>query len=82
VNAVTLLWNDDLGNPHTSSFTLSGSELIRNFDSDVITVAWYVSSVEFSVSGDILTYTVVSNPPGRWNVNRLITGKVNLRALP
>jgi prepilin-type N-terminal cleavage/methylation domain-containing protein len=77
---MTLHWNDSTGSPHTSSYSLSGTELLRNYDSNQTTVAWSVSSVEFSVTDDILSYTIVSVVPGRWNVSQQTTGQVNLRA--
>ncbi len=76
---MTLQWNDSGGFSHTSSYSLSGTELVRNLDDELSTVAWNVESVEFSVSNDLLTYTVVSTLPGRWNVSQQVTGKVYLR---
>jgi type II secretory pathway pseudopilin PulG len=77
---LTLEWDDSTGSPHTSSYTLTDTELVRNYDDILTTVAWNVSSVEFTVNADVLTYTVLSAPPGRWNVSRKVTGQVNLRA--
>ena len=77
---MTLLWNDSEGNPHFSNYFVSGTELIRNCDSIQTTVAWNVSAVEFSATNDILTYSIASSIPGRWNVNQRTTGQVYLRA--
>lgn len=77
---VILQWNDGDGNSYTSTFTFSDTELVREYNDDTTTVAWSVSSAEFSLSGDMLTYTIVSSPPGRWQVSRTVNGQVNLRA--
>lgn len=79
---VTLSWNDSSGGSHTSKYTFTGSELQRKYDGELTTVAWNLSSVEFSLSGDMLTYTFISSLSGRWNVSRETTGRVNLRAFP
>jgi len=79
IDALTLEWTDCQASSHSCSYTLSGSELQRNYDGNVSTVARYVSTVEFSISGGVLTYSLESTPPGRWQVNRHMTGKVHLR---
>jgi prepilin-type N-terminal cleavage/methylation domain-containing protein len=79
-NGMILNWDDSEGNPYSSNYTFSGRELIRSFDGISSTIAWNVSSVEFSVTDDVLTYTLTSETEGRWVVNKDITGYVNLRA--
>ena len=63
-NSVTLQWTDYYAQadvPHTSSYTLSGTELERNYDGSVTTVAQYISSIEFSISNRTMTVTIVSS---------------------
>jgi prepilin-type N-terminal cleavage/methylation domain-containing protein len=64
VSAVTLEWTDKYaeGNvDHTSSYSLVGQELRRNYDGQVMIVARYVSGVEFSLAGRTITVRVVSS---------------------
>jgi len=68
------------GIPHSSNFSHSGRELIRSFNGTSKIIAWHVSSVEFSLNDDVLTYTLASETEGRWVVNKEVTGQVNLRA--
>jgi prepilin-type N-terminal cleavage/methylation domain-containing protein len=79
-NDVSLTWLDATDNPPSSRFYLSGTQLLRNYDGTVNVAAQHVSSAEFSIDSGVLTYTVVSAPPGRWQISRRITGYVNLRA--
>lgn len=80
VDSITLEWVDGDGDSHSSSYWLSGTELQRNYDGNITTAAWYITSIEFSISGDVLTFRVESTPPGRWQISRQTTGKVCLRA--
>ena len=80
VDSVTLGWIDGDGNSHSSSYWLSGTELQRNYGDTITTVAWDISSIEFAISGNVLTFRIESTPEGRWQVTRVKTGKVCLRA--
>ena len=80
VDSMTLEWTDGYGDSHSSSYWLSDTELQRNFDGNITTAAWYITSIEFSISGDVLTFRIESTPPGRWQISRQTTGKVCLRA--
>ncbi|MEW6034288.1 MAG: prepilin-type N-terminal cleavage/methylation domain-containing protein [Chloroflexota bacterium] len=80
VDNVTLNWSDGDGDSHSSSYWLSGTKLQRNYDGNVTTAAWYVTSVEFTISGDVLAFRVESTLPGRWQMSRQTTGNVYLRA--
>ncbi len=80
VDSMTLEWADGYGDSHSSNYWLSGTELQRNYDGNITTVAWYVTSIEFSISGDVLTFRIESTPPGRWQISRQTTSKVCLRA--
>ena len=79
VDSLSLDWTDCYGNSHSSSYWLSDSKLQRDYDDTTTTVAWYVSSIEFSISGDVLTFHLESTPEGRWDVGRETTGNVCLR---
>ena len=43
-------------------------------------IAWNVSSVEFSITDNVLTYTITSETEGRWVKSEEITGHTTLRA--
>lgn len=62
VSAVTLSWTDSGGGPHSSSYSLSGTQLQRNYDGSVLTVARHLSSIQFSRSGQLITVNLVSSP--------------------
>jgi len=79
VDSVTLEWIDGQGNPHSSIYSLLDTELERDYDGSIRTVARYVSSIEFSLSGNLITFRLESTPPGRWQVSREATGTVYLR---
>lgn len=78
---ITLSWDDGLENPHSSSFSLRGSQLIRNYDDVITPIAWNISSIEFSMNYDVIEYTITSTPPGRWNVSETMSGQVTMRAV-
>ena len=79
-DSMTLEWTDGNGDSHSCSYWLSGTKLQRNYDGNIITAALYITSTEFSISGDVLTFRVESTPPGRWQISRQVTGEVCLRA--
>ena len=72
VQAMTLSWTAD-AQEHTSSYYLSGSQLRRDHNGAVITVARNVTEVEFSRSGELVTVSITSTPPGRWEIARPAT---------
>jgi len=77
--SITLSWIDSQGNSHTSSYSLSDSDLLRQYDSTVSTVAQGISRVRFTVSGNTLTFYLESTAAGRWPVKRSLSGQVFLR---
>lgn len=81
VSSVRLDWTDEYGTSHFSTYSLSGTELQRNCDGSVITVARHISAAEFSITGDVLTAKLKSSPPGRWGVSEEETLKVCLRPM-
>lgn len=69
VNHLMLAWVEryDFNNiPHSSSYSLYGSELRRNYDGTVTTVARNISKVEFSQDGSVLTVSISCTP--QWRV--------------
>lgn len=65
VDHMTLSWVDRSGGgqvSHTSSYSLSGAELRRDYDGVVMTVARHISLVEFSITGSLITVTIRSSP--------------------
>jgi type II secretory pathway pseudopilin PulG len=78
VSSVTLSW-DDGGQNHTVTYSLSGTELKRDYDGNMMTVARHVSSVGFSISGGVITATVTSSPDGRWQTSEETTYKITPR---
>ena len=56
VEPVTLTWNDDNDVPHTVTYSLVGSSLMRDFDGTQITLARRVASAGFALSGRVLTF--------------------------
>ena len=77
---MTVEWTDYSGSPHSSIYSLSDTQLLRNYDDTTSVIAQYVSLAEFSVTDEVLTYTIVSTPPGSWNTNQRVKGHVILRA--
>jgi len=67
VNQLTLNWIEryDFANiPHSSNYSLCGTELRRNYDGAEATVARNISKIEFSQSGDLLAVSISCTP--RW----------------
>lgn len=83
VNQLTLNWIEryDFANiPHSSNYTLYGTELRRNYDGVETTVARNISQLEFSQSGDLLTVSI-SCTPQWWAPDRTVqkTYRIYLR---
>ena len=67
-NQVTLSWTErcDFTNiPPTSSYYLSGTDLKRDYDGQMNTVAQNISEVEFSQSDRMLTVSICCTSPWR-----------------
>ena len=71
VNAMSLSWTSD-GQLHTATYSLSGTELVRNHNGTVTTVARYVSSVDFSISNRLIKIDLTSTP-GSTGVSKQVT---------
>jgi prepilin-type N-terminal cleavage/methylation domain-containing protein len=83
VNQLTLNWIEryDFANiPHSSNYSLCGTELRRNYDGVETTVARNISQLEFSQSGDLLTVSI-SCTPQWWAPDRTVqkTYRIYLR---
>ncbi len=66
VSQLTLRWTEwyELsGALHESTYWLSGTDLKRDYDGTVTTVAQNISSIAFSRSGDVVTLAIGSTPP-------------------
>ena len=66
VNQLTLNWiewYDLVGLPHSVTYELSGSNLDRDFDGVVTTVARNISSIEFARTDRVIEVVVTSVPP-------------------
>jgi len=69
VGYLTLTWIEryDFANiPHSSSYYLEGTQLHRDYDGTVTTVARDISKIEFSQTGYLLTVSI-SCTPQWWN---------------
>jgi len=67
VNHVVLSWverYDFTDIPHSSSYYLEGTDLRRDYDGIITTVARDISTIEFSQSGSIITVSISCTP--RW----------------
>jgi len=78
VDAMTLSWTEG-DEPHSVTYSLSGTNLQRNHNGEVSTVARYVSSVGFSLSDGLITVAMTSSPGGRWGISKDMTLKMWLR---
>jgi len=83
VNQLALSWIEryDFANiPHSSNYSLCGTELRRNYDGVETTVARNISQLEFSQSGDLLTVSI-SCTPQWWAPDRTVqkTYRIYLR---
>ena len=62
VDNMTLSWVDGSGTPHSSAYALFGSELRRNYDGGVLSIARNLSSIQFSRSSQLITVSLTSSP--------------------
>ena len=74
VNSLTLTWTDRSGFanlPHYSSYYLEGTELRRDHNGSLMTVARNISGIEFSQDGSLLTVSISCTP--QWGTARTVT---------
>lgn len=82
VSSLTLSWTEWQGYEtvaHSSRYFLIDDDLQRDYDGNVITVARYVSDVQFSLDGRVLTVKVTSAPRGNLQRAEQRTWRVSLR---
>ena len=82
VDNVMMTWTDRSGFadvPHYSSYYLEGTNLRRDLDGSVMTVARNISAIEFSQDGNMLTLSISCTP--QWGTDRTVskTYRVYLR---
>jgi prepilin-type N-terminal cleavage/methylation domain-containing protein len=59
-----ITWDEDSFTEHQIQYYLSGEELIRNYDTVETIVARYISDVDFSRSGSVITIVITSTVEG------------------
>lgn len=83
VDHLTLTWierYDFVNIPHSSSYSLEGTQLRRDYDGIVTTVAQHISKIEFSQTGHLVTVSV-SCTPQWWRASTIQkTYRIYLRA--
>lgn len=65
VDAMDLTWIEDFGGvvvPHSVSYYISGTNLQREYDGNLITVARNITVVNFSMNNGLLTAVLASSP--------------------
>jgi prepilin-type N-terminal cleavage/methylation domain-containing protein len=69
-SSVSLGWIDNTGfvaaneSAHSSNYTLSGTELIRNYDGTTKIVGKHISSIGFIQNGSVVTCNLTATGPG------------------
>ena len=58
VAAATLSWTDSSAVPHAATYALADAKLTRTLDGAPLVVARQVVDVDFSRSGDLMTFTI------------------------
>ena len=79
---LTLQWTsryEDSNVDHTIQYYLSSEELIRNYDTVETTVATYISDIEFSRIGSVITMVITSTIEGAEEQTEEGTYHVTLR---
>ncbi len=85
VDQLTLTWIEryDFANiPHSSSYSLQGTQLHRDYDGTVTTVARDISKVEFSQTGRLLIVSITCTPQWSGDSEGMVqkTYRIYLRA--
>ena len=77
VSSMVLNWVADSVS-HTASYSISGTELVRDHNGAVTTVARYVSNADFAISNRLITVNLTSTP-GNTGASKDITYNIWLR---
>ena len=72
-------WTDTLGGSHVATYSVNGSDLIRNYDGADYTIARRVDSAEFSRVGSLLMFDLAIRTYETATVSRTL--QTYLRAL-
>jgi hypothetical protein len=72
-------WYDWAEETHSSSYYVSDGQLQRDYDGTVTTLARFISGVEFSLSGRLLTVKITSSPQGDYGPSEERVYQVYLR---
>ncbi len=69
-SSVRLRWADNTGwtaenaSAHSSTYTLSGTELLRTYDGNVKIIGRYIASIGFTLDGGVITVDITAAGPG------------------
>jgi len=69
-SSVVLSWIDNTGwagdnaTHHSANYILSGTELVRTYDGTPRVVGRYISSIEFTQEGRVITCSITATGPG------------------
>lgn len=72
-------WADDTG-PHSCTYALDGTDLIRTCDGVPGSVARHLSGLQFTRSGALLTVDFTATAPGRPDVSEAVSIKLAMRS--
>lgn len=72
-------WTDDTG-PHSCIYALDGADLIRTCDGVPGSVARYLSGLQFTRSGALLTVGFTATAPGRPDVSEAVSINLAMRS--
>jgi prepilin-type N-terminal cleavage/methylation domain-containing protein len=61
------------------SYIRTGDILYRNCDGDSLVVARHISSMDFTLSGRVITINITSTPESRWGVSENRTCQLTMR---
>ena len=86
-SSVTLSWTDytsfgseNQTRSHSSSYTLSGTDLLRNYDGTVSIVGRHITSLGFTQDGRIISVVITATGPGASQRNETLKFSAFIRA--
>ena len=89
-NTAELNWTDFTTTPtfetageekdHSSAYTLSGTELVRTYDSEERIIGRHITSIEFRQNGNIISVVITATGPGAQRRNETLEFSVHLRS--
>ena len=78
VNTVTMNWTAG-GQAHVVTYSLSGTEIKRDHNGNVITIARHVTQLEFSLNQRVISTDMTSSITGRADATEIVSLKTWLR---